>query len=173
MSKVQNSKDVASMLLNSADSRVAAAARRVFSNAIAVQNNPQEVESGLPPPIMDASITRNKNSEHIFSADIRDAASAMAMLAPDVASEAVDEDVERATPRPTEVEILPKSSSERGDNYRLQSISPSPNPEPDTASLLLAPDNTAVLERKKVTSPIERLQRRWVESVIIFFTLFR
>ena len=31
------------MLLNSSDSRVAAAARRVFSNALLVQNNPQEV----------------------------------------------------------------------------------------------------------------------------------
>ena len=156
MNEIQNSKDVASMLLNSSDSRVAAAARRVFSNALLVQNNPQEVhysDTTKPSPPM-------VGKECIFN--VQEAASAVAMLAPKnivTTRNAITDGIVEAT-IPTDA--LSKTPSAERTTSCLKSVSPSPNPEPDakTPARTFVSNTAGVLERKKITSPVERLERR-------------
>jgi hypothetical protein len=88
MNGIKYSSDVASQLLNSSDSRVAAAARRVFSNAIIIEC--QEPNEEYPKPNIShyeskyddrAQKCTDSNVDRI-PFDIKEAASAVAMLAP-------------------------------------------------------------------------------------------
>ncbi len=155
MNEIQTSKDVASMLLNSSDSKIAAAARRVFSNAVLVQTNPQEVahSDNFSVPITGPNLQEEEgSSKNDFSSDIREAASAVVMLAPRkiISTDTIDEG---PTSSSTDSTMLCKVSNERST---LQSAS---SCDPDSKASFTS-KSSLIVERKKSTSPGERLQRR-------------
>ncbi len=182
---IQKASDLATQLLNSKDSRVAAAAKRIFSQAI-IAETCQESENSLsatnaetPFPHggingagkgtggTDACVSSSHNE---IPTDIREAASAVAML----------DSKRRATPSPNPLPLTMEARqndkspvkcvsssvvSSTGPGTRITSTPPcnglhpkgSPPPVTPTLNSLNA---LAPVERKKATSQAERLHRR-------------
>ncbi len=183
---IQKASDLATQLLNSKDSRVAAAAKRIFSQAIIAEtcqepdNSSSAVHADTPTPhggIAGAGTGTGSTGafvssiHHEIPSDIREAASAVAML----------DSKRRATPSPNPLPLTMDArqndkspvkgvtpsmvSTAAGPGTRINSTPPcnglhpqgSPPPVTPTLNSLNA---LAPVERKKATSQAERLHRR-------------
>ena len=152
--------NVASMLLNSADSKVAAAARRVFSNVIAAETNPQEQIACPNPPIVVQNNHEGNNATNNLQTDIKEAASAMAMLAPkNAVTEAKDTSKDLLSIIGNTKTLQPSTVSASTD-FSVELVKIPVNPQSSIAADSAVSNIMLPLDRKKVTSPSERLQRR-------------
>lgn len=196
MNGINYSSDVASQLLNSSDQRVAAAARRVFSNAIIIEYNPTEHCKGTSSDNSNGIGSKNTNNDtmenheihrymekcgHLSSddkipLDIKEAASAVAMLAPRKCNFNVPKPIRiPAIVRSTNTfqvldsavsggDLLTLSSSSSSSvSVDVKSVTPCPNLQAavqDTTNLESPCHENLFSERKGAMSPDERLKRR-------------
>eukprot|EP00557_Chaetoceros_sp_GSL56_P012814 CAMPEP_0176482708 /NCGR_PEP_ID=MMETSP0200_2-20121128/3521_1 /TAXON_ID=947934 /ORGANISM="Chaetoceros sp., Strain GSL56" /LENGTH=193 /DNA_ID=CAMNT_0017879045 /DNA_START=152 /DNA_END=729 /DNA_ORIENTATION=+ len=189
MNGIKYSNDVASQLLNSSDSRVAAAARRVFSNAVIIECKPtskEEIEhvhnSNTSIPfdynISTTNATTLTNQDGI-PFDIKEAASAVAsMLAPGKFSVVTKPKFMPAIVRNTNtfsildnaVKGLLPNLSPPPTAVNLSSVEdpkaftiPHAPPSPKQVSTIKQDQNSRsdvlISERKRTMSPDERLHR--------------
>lgn len=168
MSGTKISSDVARKLLNSSDSRIAAAARRVFCNAAFVQcSESQEHPSdgdGKPSPSIEIKNEETKNTTVDVPPDVREAASAVAMLSP----KNIPCMKEIATNPPPVIRsfVDPVSTMQSAVDLSAKSVSSSPNPRVVTSGAVVTPDDDVVCDtiapadRKRLADPTERLERR-------------
>lgn len=153
MNEIKSSKDVASMLLNSSDSKVAAAARRVFSGAVLVQSDEQELcpKTSTGQNSIEQTIAKKYVSQGA-AVDTTNATLQTPTMIEDANTVKQANDMNRR-----KVMLLPKKSSDSNCANPASTIF---NPQAlndvhNALSKTLLP-----LDRKKVASPSERLQRR-------------
>jgi len=146
MSCTQDSSDVAAQLLNSSDSRIAAAARRIFSNAVIIQcTSPQEFYS-------DENEAIEKGAQNVQS-HVREAAP---QKFPSVKKAAISPTTPICSTNALRPVTLIQSAA-----FELSPKSVSPSPELHKAFSNVAICNSAVsVDRKKIKSPTERIERR-------------
>jgi hypothetical protein len=196
MNGIKYSSDVASQLLNSSDSRVAAAARRVFSNAIIIDeccSKPKDDEHVNPNiPYYDniqnndaninISAKHNGNiakqctdlTEDSIPFDIKEAASAVAMLAPGKCAFVTKPKIMTAIVRNTNTfsildnvvkghfPILSSSPSPSTVNSseNVKAVTPYSTQESSSIHSKNSRSESPLSERKRTMSPDERLKRR-------------
>lgn len=161
--------DLATKLLNSKDSRVAAAAKRIFSKTPIDDTEKTESESswfttgGTSSPNLSLPMTTHPsfsstsslslNTHAIITSDIREAASAVAML-----------DSKRSgTPSPNTFVSKSSSHSDRKEtkaNVQTPEQQSEPQQQPQLSKSIGKINNVMLVERKKQTSEEERLHRR-------------
>ena len=175
MSGTNISSDVARQLLNSSDSRIAAAARRVFCNAAFVQcSAPQSQEhpsdgDGKPSASIEINNEETNNTTVDVPPDIREATSAVAMLSPKKIPcmkeiSAIPPPVIRSSN--TTTIVGPVSTMQCAVDLSGKSASSSPNPQVVTSGDVATSaddvvcDTIAPSDRKRLADPTERLERR-------------
>eukprot|EP00979_Chaetoceros_neogracilis_P017260 scaffold10197_cov270-Chaetoceros_neogracile.AAC.10 len=157
MNGTQESSVVAAQLLNSSDIRIAAAARRVFSNAFIVKcKSSQEFVSD------DTKSSHTIDSSNESTKKGRESSPFDDTLAsPDVAI-LPTQDIpfaKKAAILPPTNTFHPATMMQSSFDLGSKSVSPSPDPT-KTSSDIAASKNFVPADRKRITSPTERLERR-------------
>lgn len=164
MDDIQTASDIATQLLNSSDSRVAAAAKRIFSNAI-IEEKAYVAKTHLEMEKTEKSTNYESSSASSLvdiPSDVKEAASAIGMLV---------EANRMAAPSPCNMNLSARIVGTNAANTKSTAptaiclSSPAPNPqasEPqmDVAEELLNPQESSISIRKKPSSQAERLHRR-------------
>jgi hypothetical protein len=155
MNGTQESSVVAAQLLNSSDIRIAAAARRVFSNAFIVKCKQEFVSDDTKSShTIDSSNESTKKGRESSPFDDT-------LTSPDVAI-LPTQDIpfaKKATILPPTNTFHPVTMMQSSFDLGSKAVSPSPDPT-KTSSDIEASKNFVPADRKRITSPTERLERR-------------
>jgi hypothetical protein len=158
MNGTQESSVVAAQLLNSSDIRIAAAARRVFSNAFIVKCKSSQQEfvydDTKSSHTIDSSNESTKKGRESSPFDDTLTSTDVAILS--------TQDIpfaKKATILPPTNTFHPVTMMQSSFDLGSKAVSPSPDPT-KTSSDIEASKNFVPADRKRITSPTERLERR-------------
>lgn len=154
MNGTQESSVVAAQLLNSSDIRIAAAARRVFSNAFVVKCKEFVSDDTKSSHTIDSSNESTKKGRESSPFDDTLTSTDVAILS--------TQDIpfaKKATILPPTNTFHPVTMMQSSFDLGSKAVSPSPDPT-KTSSDIEASKNFVPADRKRITSPTERLERR-------------